>query len=77
MSTTKILARASCPDRPSAAIACTTCSQTPIPADPAPSISTVWSRSRDPVAAAPAESAARTTAAVPWMSSLKLSSWSR
>ena len=51
-----------------------TCSQTPMPADPAPSITTVWSRSRDPVAAAPAKRAARTTAAVPWMSSLKLSS---
>ena len=77
MSTTQILARAPCSDRPSATIDRTTCSQTPMPADPAPSITTIWSRSRDPVAAAPADSAARTTAAVPWMSSLKLSSWSR
>ena len=40
MSTRKILARASCSDRPSATIDRTICSQTPMPADPAPSITT-------------------------------------
>ena len=42
-----------------------------MPADPAPSITTVWLRSRDPVAAAPANRRPGRRQR-PWMSSLKL-----
>ncbi len=73
----QIRARASASDSPSATIDRTICSQTPTPADPAPSMTTVCSRARDPAATAAAVSAATTTAAVPWMSSLNVSSWSR
>ena len=75
--TTKIRARASASDRPSATIDRTICSQTPMPAEPAPSMTTCCSRGRDPLARAAAASAATATAAVPWMSSLNVSSWSR
>ncbi len=69
--------RASGSGRPSSTIAATSCSAMPQPAEPAPRIATVWSRSGRPVTATAASRAPVVTAAVPWMSSLKVQSWSR
>jgi len=77
MSTTYTRALASASVSPSETIALTICSHTPTPADPAPSMTTFCSAIRAPIAVTPAVSAASATAAVPWMSSLKVSSWSR
>jgi len=52
-------------------------SATPIPADPAPSMTMRWSRGREPVALTAPASAPTTTAAVPWISSLNVSRRSR
>jgi hypothetical protein len=51
-------------------------SATPTPAVPAPWMTTRWSVMWVPLARAAASAAARTTAAVPCMSSLKVQHWS-
>ena len=58
--------------RPSSIITCRSTSAIPIPAVPAPWITTVWSRIAVPAARVAHSAAASTTAAVPWMSSLKV-----
>ncbi len=51
---------------------CRSASAIPIPAVPAPWITIVWSRIAVPAARVAPSAAASTTAAVPWMSSLKV-----
>ncbi len=58
-------------------MAATSCSAIPQPAEPAPRMATRWSRSRPPATATAASKVPVVTAAVPWMSSLKVQSRSR
>ena len=57
---------------PSSIMTCRSASAIPIPAVPAPWITITWSRMAVPAARAAPSAAASTTAAVPWMSSLKV-----
>ncbi len=67
------LALACSADSPSATRAADSWSAMPTPAVPAPKITMRWSASLIPVARTAAMTAARLTAPVPWMSSLKVS----
>ena len=58
-------------------MAATSNSIMPMPAEPEPNMAMVCCLSGTPVALMAASSVAVVTAAVPWMSSLKVQSWSR
>ena len=65
------------PIRPERSMVSRTRSAMPIPALPAPKTTTRWSSRSMPVTSTAARIAASTTAAVPWMSSLKVQTRSR
>ena len=71
-STAQILAVASASVSPRLIMASRSCRAMPLPALPAPKITTRWSVNGTPDTATPDRTAARFTAPVPWMSSLKV-----
>ena len=69
--------RASSSDSPSPFIAARSPSATPMPAEPAPSMTICCSFKLFPVTLTAPKMAPRATADVPWISSLKVNNWSR